>query len=505
MADLPNDNLVIQPNPFHQDLERQRSLLLSGLMGLVTNPQIDRLRSGESQPQVNWNAQGPIPAPGYEDTFKKTGRIGPGDTSMADMIVGGLTAPLNFVGGGEGALAHAGGGMASLLAHTMLPGAAKAGTTDVEKAIVKSAFSYLKAGGPKNTEEKLAFLANNLDPDSMKQLGAKIQSEEPELWKQGSHYFEDFMDKPTAEDKAIAFAPSISEESLMKALEQAPPAKKMYKPSPVPTQEELDDIPNLSNLSEASIMKALEKDPGASIFDIAGSKIKGWQEKVDEVLTLSQRRRAQDAMRQLTLSRIPQEESLQSRMGTPEQQALAEALGFNQPAYHGTSAKVPFEAFKLPEEEVGVHFGTKRAAGDRIGVRPDESADFVPLSAMPFRNYLVNIKAQNPLALPDLGTWYLHRMVEGLKKHTTIPLKEINAAESIGDIRDLIHKHGYDSIAYVNEAEHPGSVSFVKMKPNEIRSPFAKYKDLSSDNLLAGLMGFGVVAPAVMQGKQNGQ
>lgn len=75
---------------------------------------------------------------------------------------------------------------------------------------------------------------------------------------------------------AAKFAkPGAALEELEKALSQLESAPKYVTPAqsqPAP------------DISAEGIAKALESDPGASIFDIAKSKIKGWQQKTKDVL-----------------------------------------------------------------------------------------------------------------------------------------------------------------------------------------------------------------------------
>lgn len=206
----------------------------------------------------------------------------------------------------------------------------------------------------------------------------------------------------------------------------------------------------------------------------------------------------------------------------------AKVLGLNQPGYHGTH--VPFEAFKLPEDlphkyyttdvgeaiedprrpEIGIHFGTRQAANDRINQsgsgKGDEEPHIIPAI----------IKADNPFRMRDLGVWHPDSIASELRSSHTIDRKLIDAAmavpsspqpwkayydwerskQQIINLRRLLEDQGYDSIAYRNNHEDPGSISYITWQPSKIRSFYAKFdpslKHLA--HLAAGIGGVGLFA-----------
>ncbi len=186
-------------------------------------------------------------------------------------------------------------------------------------------------------------------------------------------------------------------------------------------------------------------------------------------------------------------------------------LGFNVPTHHATRVPTDFNKFMLPETEIGVHFGSPRAALDRIGGHVDVGAA---------RTYPTAIQANNPLELPDLGSWGPRKMVRELKDMGMISPMEagkILSAEYEKQspmIREVLKKAGHDSIKYKNSVEDPGSTSYIlfnesKKQPGYVtgaRAPWAAYhpEALDDPNILRGLAGVGVgVAAAANPDIQN--
>jgi hypothetical protein len=196
----------------------------------------------------------------------------------------------------------------------------------------------------------------------------------------------------------------------------------------------------------------------------------------------------------------------------------ATAAGFNVPLAHGTKAS-PFTEFKLPEElkrfgtpsaEIGIHAGSPKAA-NKFGGAYLSSYDSN-------RIYPLVMRAQNPLETGDLGNWGPRNIAGYLENHPEFGSDEISkalggqdpadirgegAVEQIQALRDLIRSKGYDSIKYQNNVEDPGHTSYIALDPKQLRSPWAAFKDLDSRNLLAGLAGGAVAAPALSPNVQD--
>lgn len=110
--------------------------------------------------------------------------------------------------------------------------------------------------------------------------------------------------------------------------------------------------------------------------------------------------------------------------------------------------RLNFTKFTFPEtNELGIHFGTKQQA-ERFG------------EPFPFR-----VTINNPLRLPDLGTWAPELIIDELRKQKfRIPQHvEKNAA----GMRDLIRHLGYDGVVYKNDAEGHGD-SYIAFSNDQI-------------------------------------
>src|SRR6266571_1169753 len=178
----------------------------------------------------------------------------------------------------------------------------------------------------------------------------------------------------------------------------------------------------------------------------------------------------------------------------------AKEQGYNVEAYHSTPTDVPFEEFRLTNEDIGMHFGTKQASSARLeavssrGERP--------------RTYPVKLQANNPLELWDMGTWEAEKIEGALKHALKWDRAEVEAAAKKGmqGLRDLIKSKGYDSIKYVNEHEDPGSISYITLDPSQARSQFAKFNPRQSGKAhLAGALAGGAAAGALAMGGDEAQ
>lgn len=223
-------------------------------------------------------------------------------------------------------------------------------------------------------------------------------------------------------------------------------------------------------------------------------------------------------------------------------------LGLNTTAFHAT--KKNFSEFKNPEElgnfpEIGVHFGTLRAAIDRAtrgsgvdrdvienNLRNNQNITRDPLSLKPegmprgfqFQVIPARIGANNPLYLNDLGSWNPSRMRDALMAHPEFSAEEVNSAmkvkgpepqsfhdhqlaatQHIQQLRKLIESKGYDSIAYRNNVEDHGSLSYAIWNLNKARSFYAKFDPAlaGSRNLGAAIGGLSLVPIGLYADKQR--
>lgn len=179
--------------------------------------------------------------------------------------------------------------------------------------------------------------------------------------------------------------------------------------------------------------------------------------------------------------------------------------------YHGTDAA--FGRFDV-NASLGAHFGTKKAAADRLkstgrsqieyvtypfngqwwvreqswGCKPtlehgpfddEEAAESYRLCAPRIREPLAfEIEVHRPLELPDLGTWefegvFTHLMRERADEFAHYADDIWNAWNTSSErgwasLKGVIVGAGYDCIAYKNETEDPGSTSWIVMDPDKI-------------------------------------
>lgn len=194
----------------------------------------------------------------------------------------------------------------------------------------------------------------------------------------------------------------------------------------------------------------------------------------------------------------------------------AKAAGYDLPVFHGTGRyNTPdFEEFN-PLLGDGMHVGTYKAAHDILRGNFQQGARIMPLLA----------KIKNPLHLAvDMGAWRdPGRWVEKLshsddwgapppgvdvleiktrfgdrrrvwpneegkklpREHwkrlmeTALPLQHtgIRGDQFIPLLRDTLKELGYDGIAYVNNVEDKGSISYMLFDPAQVKVPWARRFD----------------------------
>lgn len=259
------------------------------------------------------------------------------------------------------------------------------------------------------------------------------------------------------------------------------------------------------NISDEAIVAALKKNPGASIMDIAGIHHEG---------------PTSDLSTKVSSSRLePEDFPREVPFNVPEK---AQQLGFTVPALHGTSSlwwKDNLDVLKLPEAQLGVHFGNPKQASmfsTRGGLEDDRAQ----------RTYPAVLQMQNPLEMKDLGSWgpghvkaaleeinagehldyagskKLEAVVVSPEAQGRFPPDEVAKLKDIGDVRDYIASKGYDSVKYTNAVEDRGHPSYILFHESPTmpgyvigaRSPFAQFdpSKLHLPNLAAGIGALGV-------------
>jgi hypothetical protein len=63
-------------------------------------------------------------------------------------------------------------------------------------------------------------------------------------------------------------------------------------------------------------------------------------------------------------------------------------------------------------------------------------------------------------------------------------------------LQDRLEQEGYDSIRYPNHIEGRGEDSFLMLKPEQLRSPFAKFNPAKRgvNDILASILGVGAAS-----------
>lgn len=256
-------------------------------------------------------------------------------------------------------------------------------------------------------------------------------------------------------------------------------------------------------LSDADIDKALAKNPGASIFDVAGTHVGGASSPYSPN-PLTNSMLAQKGYGDVDAASIPRVGGV---LSTP---LAAKVLGRSENLVHGTRVSTDRwmtpegggEALALPEDELGVHFGNPRQAQVFTGSGLDNYSS--P------RTYPVVVQANNPLRMQDLGSWHEDRIIgelarlnrrtpgaDGVDLRGQFPQSELGNLDGMPAIRQYLNDKGYDSVVYRNSEEDRGHDSFIKFTPSPVdpqfvsgvRSPWAKFdpNKLSWPELAAGV------------------
>jgi len=210
---------------------------------------------------------------------------------------------------------------------------------------------------------------------------------------------------------------------------------------------------------------------------------------------------------------------------TPEGRARrAQAQGYTQDAYHGT--RRDFREFQpggpgKNNPDAGIHVGDQAAANGAImpewsarywrneaenGHSPERRAEAQRELESYYNNSQVmpvKVKAQNPLDMPDLGRWdWPDNFISNAAKEKGwgqdyepkgwTPPPEVwsdflelwkNARNNGLDtrtvwtegFRNILAKHGYDSVRYPNHIEGDGGYSHMLLEPNQVRSSNAHF------------------------------
>jgi hypothetical protein len=152
--------------------------------------------------------------------------------------------------------------------------------------------------------------------------------------------------------------------------------------------------------------------------------------------------------------------------------------------YHGTTSD--FSQFEL--NGLGIHVGTMKAANDRLhllGAHFDGA--IMPVVA----------RCQRLLELPDIGWEFPASVMDELFNHGVVDgdaadrlflqVDRLTAEdewhpEAFALVREAILAAGYDGIVYQNDCEDPGSLSYIVLRPSDLKSALGNSGAFSLDD-----------------------
>jgi len=187
--------------------------------------------------------------------------------------------------------------------------------------------------------------------------------------------------------------------------------------------------------------------------------------------------------------------------------------------YHGTDSD--FDTFDIATC-LGAHFGTRLAAVDRLrstgrlrvefevyadddawwvreqnwSNRPafehgpfdteDDARCFVLTAPRERQPIAFEIDVYRPLEMPDLGVWTFEAVVSHMRRFLRDEVPDVELAWDAWNrstqagwdrLKQAIVDAGFDCIAYVNETEDAGSISWIVMDPEKIHKAWTPNQD----------------------------
>lgn len=199
----------------------------------------------------------------------------------------------------------------------------------------------------------------------------------------------------------------------------------------------------------------------------------------------------------------------------------AKDMGFNMDVYHGIrpgkSAKTSFDKFEYqmkPWGDAGIHVDpdpdvANIAAASSIKTKNPHymwsSEHLMPGYQSGAQILPLKAKIRHPLELSDMGLWsdpknWLHGLEDAPDTGIYQELREA-ASKALDShfqgksqwpetFKNILKRHGYDSIEYPNASEGTGGMSYMLLDPNQLRSRFAMFDPAraKSGDLLASLL-----------------
>jgi hypothetical protein len=176
---------------------------------------------------------------------------------------------------------------------------------------------------------------------------------------------------------------------------------------------------------------------------------------------------------------------------------------------HGTDARQDFTVFDSSQGnsvEFGSHFGTNAAARDRVGASPESGP-----ARGGGKTYPVVLNIKNPVEIHDLGRFDSGAIAKALKEKGILSEDEYDVLGSIIDhkrrdkaLTEVLDSHGIDGFKYRNHSEDPGSVSWIAVSPNQIKSIFNKGTfSTKTPDIMKSLLPFGLATGYAAKDKEK--
>ena len=149
-------------------------------------------------------------------------------------------------------------------------------------------------------------------------------------------------------------------------------------------------------------------------------------------------------------------------------------------AFHGTNMDIKGGAFDT--SGLGTHFGTKKAASDRLKEiktyswrKADHEGAIIP----------VHIKLKKPYPIHDFDNWTDEDLLEWVLDDDTLDFSVWGKSgtkagfladaqfggDAAEDIKLLLQRNGYDGLVYTNRGEDVGSTSYTVFEPDQVLMP----------------------------------
>ena len=149
---------------------------------------------------------------------------------------------------------------------------------------------------------------------------------------------------------------------------------------------------------------------------------------------------------------------------------VVDKTGAPRVVYHASANVWDGDAFRRRKPasgkmSLGFHFGTAKAAQERIQPAVDELLRFRWAQYAP-HTMAVYLRIENPLRLRDIGAWHDPDWVLRALDEAGVKVSSKTIAGIVRDLKAM----GYDGVVYTNDREDVGSESWVAFDSRQIKS-----------------------------------